>query len=118
MTEITNPPPQDPSGASAAAQDSHLVDGSQQLLDGGSTGTDEGPAGIPAALAGQDKDGDPVPPPPAALPDGPTGGTTSTGPAEDADPLSPADTASPLQVSAGRGDSAMSSELPAERHGR
>ncbi len=73
MTEITNPLPGDPSGASTQAQESTLVDGSQQLLDGASTGTDEGPAGIPAALVGHDRDGEPVDPPPAALPDGPTG---------------------------------------------
>jgi hypothetical protein len=68
MTEIS-PGPSDPSGASAAAQDSSFVHGSQELLDGASTGTDEGPAGIPAALVGQDRDGDDVAPPPAALPD-------------------------------------------------
>ena len=103
MTEITNPGPDDPSGASTLAQDSSLVDGSQSLLDGGSTGTDEGPAGIPAALVGQDKAGDPVDPPPAAR-----SGTDvpDTGPASESDPLSPSDTASPLQVSPGRGDTA------------
>jgi hypothetical protein len=68
MREITNPLPDDPGGASTMDEESTLVNGSQQLLDGGSTGTDEGPAGIPAALAGVDKAGDPVPPPPAALP--------------------------------------------------
>jgi hypothetical protein len=118
MTEITNPLPSDPSGASATAEESTLVNGSQQLLDGGSTGTDEGPAGIPAALVGHDRDGDEVAPPPAALPDGPTGGSTSTGPGEEADPLSPADTANPLQVSSGRGESAASADLPASRQGR
>ncbi len=92
------------------------MNGSQQLLDAGSTGTDEGPAGIPAALVGHDRAGDEVPPPPAALPDGQTGGTTSTGPAEDADPLSPADTASPLQESAGRGGDGSSG--PELLHGR
>lgn len=106
MTEITNPLPDDPSGASTQAQDSSLVDGSQELLDGGATGTEEGPAGIPAALVGHDRDGDEVPPPPAARPDGQTGGTTSTGPAETADPLSPSDTSAPQQSSAGTGDSA------------
>jgi hypothetical protein len=118
MTEMTNPAPQDPSGASAMPEDSSLVNGSQQLLDGGSTGTDEGPAGIPAALVGQDKDGDEVAPPPAARPDGATGGTTSTGPAEDDDPMSPSDTSNPLQVSSGRGESAASGDLPASREGR
>ena len=118
MTEITNPLPEDPSGPSAMDEGSTLAGGSEQLLDGGSTGTDEGPAGLPAALVGHDKDGDPVPPPPAAQPDGATGGTTSTGPGEEADPLSPADTSTPSSVSAGRGDSAMGRELPAERTGR
>lgn len=94
------------------------VGGSEQLLDGGSTGTDDGPGGIPAPLVGHDRDGDPVAPPAAARPDGPTGGTTSTGPAEQADPLSPADTSTPSATSAGRSDSAASSELPAERGGR
>ena len=103
MTEMTNPPPSDPSGASAMPQDSHLVNGSQELLDAASTGTDEGPAGVPANLAGVDRDGDPVAPPPAALP-GDAG--LGAGPAEEGDPLSPADTANPLTVSAGRGDSA------------
>ena len=111
MTEMTNPSPADPAGASAMDEGSTLANGSEQLLDGGSTGTDEGPAGLPASLVGQDKDGDPVPPPPAARPDGQTGGTTSTGPGEEADPLSPADTASPTQVSAGRGDSASGTSL-------
>ena len=108
---MTNPQPGDPGGATAMPEDSTLVDGSQELLDGGSTGTDEGPAGIPAALVGHDKDGDEVAPPAAARPDGATGGTTSTGPGEEADPLSPADTANPLQVSAGRSDSASSEGL-------
>ena len=118
MTEITNPLPDDPSGASAAAQDAHLVDGGPQLLDGGSTGTDEGPAGIPAALVGHDRDGDEVDPPPAALPDGPSGGSTSTGPAEDADTLSPSDTGSPMTASPGRGESAAGDDVPAGREGR
>lgn len=100
---MTNPDPGDPSGASAQPQDSTLVDGSRQLLDGGATGTKEGPAGIPAALVGHDRDRDPVDAPPAARP-----GTDPphTGPASEADPLSPSDTASPAQTSAGRGDSA------------
>ena len=115
MTEITNPLPDDPSGASAMNEESTTVDGSQQLLDGGSTGTDEGPGGIPASLAGVDKAGDEVPPPPAALP-GDAG--TSTGPAEEDDLLSGSDTSSPLQTSSSRGESAASSELPAARDGR
>lgn len=118
MTEITNPLPDDPSGASTMAEDSSLVNGSQELLDGAAAGTDDGPAGIPAALAGQDKDGDPVAPPPAALPDDQTAGSTSTGPAEEDDPLSPSDTANPLQGSGGRGESAAASELPAARSDR
>ena len=115
MTEITNPLPDDPSGASTMNEESLPPDGSQQLLDGGSTGTDEGPAGIPAALTGVDKAGDEVPPPPAALPGD---ATTNTGPGEEADPLSPSDTSNPLQVSSGRGESAASSDLPASREGR
>ena len=118
MTEMTNPSPQDPSGASAMPEDSSLVDGSQQLLDGGSSGTDDGPAGIPAALVGHDKDGDEVAAPPAARPAGQTGDSTSTGPAEDDDPMSPSDTSDPLQVSSGRGESAASGDLPASRQGR
>ena len=117
MTEITNPMPQDPGGASAMDEESTLANGSEQLLDGGSTGTDEGPAGIPAALVGHDRDGDEVAPPPAARPDG-DGGTTSTGPAEDADALSPTDTSSPNAVSAGRGESAAGGTLAAEHDGR
>ena len=115
MTEITNPLPDDPGGASTMNEESTMVNGSQQLLDGASTGTDEGPAGIPAALAGQDKDGDEVPPPPAALP-GDAG--TSTGPAEEGDLLSGSDTSSPLQTSSSRGETAASGELPAAREGR
>ena len=118
MTEITNPMPQDPGGASAMNEESTLVNGSEQLLDGGSTGTDEGPAGIPAALVGHDRDGDEVAPPPAAQPAGNQGMTTSAGPAEEADPLSPADTSSPNSVSAGRGESASAGTLPAEHDGR
>ena len=115
MTEITNPSPQDPSGPSAMDEQSSLASGSEQLLDGGSTGTDDGPGGIPAALAGQDRDGDPVPPPPAALP-GDAG--TSSGPAEEGDSLSPADTTAPSQVSAGSSETAASGDLPQEHHGR
>ena len=106
MTEMTNPAPSDPAGPSAMDEGSTLANGSEQLLDGGSTGTDEGPAGLPASLVGHDKDGDPVAPPPAARP-----GTDEpdTGPGAEDDPLSPADTASPQQVSGGRGDSAAGS---------
>ena len=111
MTEMTNPAPSDPAGASAMDEGSTLATGSEQLLDGGSTGTDDGPAGLPASLVGHDEDGDPVDPPPAARPDGASGGTTSTGPAEEADPLSPTDTSTPSHVSAGRGDSASGSPL-------
>ena len=115
MTEITNPLPEDPSGASTVNEESTTVGGAQSMLDGGSTGTDEGPGGIPASLVGEDKDGDEVPPPPAALP-GDAG--QSTGPAQTDDPMSPTDTNSPNAVSAGRGDSASSSSLPASREGR
>ena len=115
MTEITNPLPEDPAGASTVDESSTPPDGSRQLLDAGTTGTDEGPAGIPASLAGVDKDGDEVPPPPAALP-GDAG--RSSGPAEDSDALSPADAASPQSVSAGRGESAAAGQLPSEREGR
>ena len=115
MTEITNPLPDDPAGASALDEESTAVDGSQQLLDGGSTGPDEGPAGIPAALVGVDKAGDEVPPPPAALP-GDAG--RSTGPAQDDDLLSGSDTSSPLETSSSRGETAASGELPAAREGR
>ena len=107
---MTNPPPSDPAGASAMDEGSTLAGGSEQLLDGGSTGTDEGPAGIPAALVGHDRDGDPVDAPPAARPDG-VGGATSTGPAEEAGPLSPTGTSTPAHVSAGRSDSASGSPL-------
>lgn len=115
MTEMTNPLPRDPSGASAQDEESLPVDGSAQLLDAGSSGTDDGPAGIPSALTGVDRDGDPVPPPPAALP-GDAG--TSTGPAEEGDLLSGSDTSSPLQTSSSRGETAASSDLPAGREGR
>lgn len=115
MTETTNPLPDDPSGPTAMPEESSLVNGSQQLLDGASTGTDEGPAGIPAALVGQDKAGDDVAPPPAALPgDAPRG----TGPAETDDPMSPSDTSNPLQSSSSRGETAASGDLPAGREGR
>ena len=115
MTEMTNPAPSDPAGPSAMDEGSTLANGSEQLLDGGSTGTDEGPAGIPAALTGVDRAGDEVPPPPAALP-GDAG--TSTGPAEESDLLSPSDTSSPLTGSSSRGETAASGELPAARQGR
>ena len=118
MTQTTNPTPEDPAGPTAPDESSALVGGSQQLLDAGSTGTDEGPAGIPEALVGRDRDGEPVPPPPAARPDGATGGARSAGPAEEADLLSPADTATPSQVSAGRGETAAGGDLPAEHSGR
>ncbi len=112
MTEITNPEPSDPAGASAPNQESTLVNGSEQLLDGGSTGTDEGPGGIPAALVGVDKRGDQVDPPPAATSE------KSFGPGETDDPLSPADTSSPQSISSSRGETAASSSLPASREGR
>lgn len=112
MTEITNPLPGDPSGASAMDQESSLVNGSQQLLDGGSTGTDEGPGGIPAALVGVDKRGDEVDAPPAAR------GDESFGPGETDDLMSPADTSNPLQTSSSRGETAASGSLPAGREGR
>lgn len=115
MTEITNPLPDDPSGPSAMDEESTTVGGAQSLLDGGSTGTDEGPGGIPAALVGEDRAGDGVAPPPAALP-GDAG--RSTGPAETDDPLSPSDTGSPQASSSSRGETAASSDLPAGREGR
>lgn len=96
-------------------EESTTVSGSEQLLDGGSTGTDEGPAGVPAALAGEDKDGEPVAAPPAARP-GDAG--SSAGPGEEDDLQSPADTSSPLQTSSSRGETAASGELPAAREGR
>jgi hypothetical protein len=110
MTETTNPLPDDPSGATAMPEESTLVNGSQQLLDGGATGTDEGPGGIPAALTGVDKRGDEVDPPPAARPDGGPGGTD--------DLQSPADTSNPLQTSSSRGESAAPGSLPASHEGR
>ena len=115
MTEITNPAPGDPSGPSAPLASPSPVDGSDQLVDGGSTGTDDGPGGIPAALTGVDRDGDEVAPPPAALP-GDAG--SGTGVAAEGDPLSPADTSSPLTGSSSRGETAQSSEPPAARPGR
>ena len=115
MTEITNPLPDQPGGASAMDEESTTVGGAQSMLDGGATGTDEGPAGVPASLAGVDKGGDEVPPPPAALP-GDAG--QSTGPAETDDAPSPADTGSPQATSAGRGETAASGDLPAGREGR
>jgi hypothetical protein len=115
MTEITNPLPDDPSGPSATDEQSLPPDGAGSLLDAGSSGTDDGPGGIPAALAGEDRDGDAVPPPPAALPGDAVG---SAGPGEEDDPLSPADTATPSQVSGGRSESAASDSLPQEHHGR
>ena len=115
MTEITNPLPDDPSGPSAPDEESLPPDGASSLLDAGSSGTDDGPGGIPAALVGEDRDGDPVPPPPAALP-GDAG--TRAGPGEEDDPLSPADTAAPMQVSSGRSESAAPGTLPQEHDGR
>ena len=115
MTEITNPLPEDPGGASAMDEQSTTVDGAAQLLDAGSTGTDEGPAGIPAALTGVDEAGDEAAPPPAALP-GDAG--QSTGPAEEGDLLSGSDASSPLETSSSRGETAASGELPAARDGR
>jgi hypothetical protein len=115
MTEITNPLPDDPAGPSATDEQSLPPDGADALLDGGSTGTDDGPGGIPAALVGHDEDGEPVPPPPAALP-GDAG--TSSGPAEEGDQLSPADTTTPSQVSAGSSETAASGDLPQEHGGR
>ena len=111
MTETTNPLPEDPSGATAMPEESTLVNGSQQLLDGGSTGTDEGPGGIPAALTGVDKRGDEVDPPPAAQGDG-------HGPADTDDLASPSDTSNPLQTSSSRGETAASGDLPASHDGR
>ena len=114
MTEIT-PLPDDPAGASAMDEESTTLPGSEQLLDGGSTGTDEGPGGIPASLVGQDEDGEEVAPPPAALP-GDAG--TSTGPAQEGDLLSGSDASSPLETSSSRGETAAGHELPASHDGR
>ena len=115
MTEMTHPTPDQPAGASAMDEGSTTSGGSQQLLDGGSTGTDDGPAGLPASLVGTDEDGDEVPPPPAAQP-GEAG--VSPGPGAEDELLSPSDTSSPLQTSSSRGETAASSELPAAREGR
>lgn len=94
MTEMTNPSPSDPGGASAMPEDSTLVDGSASLLDGGSTGTEEGPGGVPAALVGHDRDGDEVAPPPAAGPD------------SEPDARPAPDTSPPQRVSEGRSEGA------------
>ena len=112
MTETTNPLPSDPGGPTAMPEESTLVDGSQQLLDGASTGTDEGPGGIPSALTGVDKRGDEVPTV--------TGGERDeqTGVSSDADALSPSDTSAPQTRSASTGETAASSDLPAGREGR
>src|SRR3954454_3883945 len=107
MTEITNPRPSDPGGASAPEQESVPPSGAESLLDGGSTGTDEGPGGIPAALVGADKDGDEVGTPPAAQPY--TADPPSYVTADD-DAQSPADTGSPQANSPGRGESASSDQ--------
>ena len=107
MTEITNPLPGDPGGASAQEQESVPPSGAESLLDGGATGTDEGPGGIPAALAGRDKAGDEVDPPPAAQPGDAGSGSRAS---SDDDALNPADTGSPQATSAGRGESASSDQ--------
>lgn len=75
------------------------VNGDESLHDGASTGTDEGPGGIPAALVGRDKAGDEVAPPAASQPG-----------SDDA--LSPADTGSSAADSGGRGTSASGSGIP------
>ena len=103
MTEITNPLPEDPSGPSALDEESTTVGGAESMLDGGATGTEEGPGGVPASLVGVDKAGDEVPPPPAAQP-GDAG--QSTGPADTGDALSPSDTGSPQAGSASRSETA------------
>ena len=115
MTEITNPPSDQPAGASTMDEESTLPGGSSQMLDSGSTGTDDGPAGIPANLAGVDKAGDEVDTPPAAAGGGDPGGD---GPGAEDDLLSPSDTSNPLRTSSSRGETAASSELPAAREGR
>ena len=115
MTEITNPLPDDPAGASTTNEESLPVDGSTEMLDAATSGTDDGPAGLPANMVGVDKAGDEVPPPPAALP-GDAG--ISTGPAEEDDLLSGTDASNPLQTSSSRGETAAASEIPAERGGR
>jgi hypothetical protein len=106
MTEITNPLPSDPSGASTTEGESTTVNGAQSLLDAGATGTEEGPGGIPAALVGHDKAGDEVARPAAAQPGTDPGGDISS----DNDAMSPADTGSPQANSAGRGESAAGSQ--------
>lgn len=113
MTETTNPLPSDPDGATAATpQESTLVDGSDQLLDGGSAGTEDGPAGIPANLAGVDKRGDEVPTATGTASD------EQTGVSSEADALSASDTSAPQTRSASAGETAASNELPASRGGR
>ncbi len=102
MTEMKNPVPDGPGGPSAMNEESRLAD-SEQMLDGGSSGTDEGPAGLPANMVGEDKDGDPVATPPAATDDS---GTDVT---EQDDALSPSDQNSPSASSAGRSESASGS---------
>jgi hypothetical protein len=106
MTEITNPLPSDPSGASTTEGESTTVNGAQSLLDAGSTGTEEGPGGIPASLVGQDKAGDDVDPPAAAQQGTDPGGNISS----DNDAMSPVDTGSPQANSAGRGETAAGAQ--------
>jgi hypothetical protein len=106
MTEITNPLPSDPGGASAQEQESVPPSGAESLLDGGSTGTDDGPGGIPAALVGRDKAGDEVDAPRAAT----SGADIPDYASAEDDALSPADTGSPQANSAGRGESASSGQ--------
>jgi hypothetical protein len=106
MTEITNPLPSDPSGASTTEGESTTVNGSEALLDGGATGTDEGPGGIPASLVGHDKAGDEVDPPAAAR----AGSDVPDYASAEDDAQSPADTGSPQGTSAGRGESASSDQ--------
>lgn len=106
MTEITNPLPSDPSGASTTEGESVTVNGAESMLDGGSTGTDEGPGGIPAALVGHDKAGDEVDPPAAAQAGTDPGGNISS----DNDAMSPADSGSPQANSAGRGETAAGAQ--------
>lgn len=112
MTETTNPLPSDPGGATAMPEESTLVDGSQALLDGGSTGTGEGPGGVPADLAGVDQRGDEVPTATGAAAD------EQTGVASEGDVLSPSDTSSPDTRSASAGETAAGDSLPAEGGGR
>ncbi|HWH28662.1 MAG TPA: hypothetical protein VNU26_06810 [Mycobacteriales bacterium] len=112
MTETTNPLPDDPAGPTAMPEESTLVDGSDQLLDGGTTGTEDGPAGIPANLAGVDKKGDDVPTATGAP------ANEQTGVASEGDALSPSDSSAPQTRSASAGETAASSDLPAGREGR